>query len=364
MFSYSGREGCSGRKHPRCWRRKVIKALARQNIALVSFAAVILLLPVVLGSGFYLNIMISIAIYSMTAIGLCLLIGYAGQLSLVHASFFGIGAYMSGILTSRLGFPPVLALLASIVVVGAVACLVGLVVLRFKSHYLFIVTLSLLTIIEILLKELVSLTGGVQGLSGIPRFSLGGWIFDNELKIYYLDWVILLCIAVFSLNLTGSKIGRALRATKEGEGAARLMGIRVFRYKTKIFVLSSVYAVIAGSLYAHYTGFITPQVASLVAAFEMIVMVAFGGFTSIWGAICGVAGISFLSEYLRPFADYKLAIFGLALVIIMFFFPNGLLQGVKDLVSRIFIAVWRANLEGRQGARASASSPSASENVD
>ncbi len=282
----------------------------------------------------------------MTAIGLCLLIGYAGQLSLVHATFFGIGAYMSGILTSRLGLPPVLALIASIVLVGAIAYPVGLVVLRFKSHYLFIVTLSLLTIIEILLKELVSLTGGVQGLSGIPRFSLGAFLFDNELKIYYLDWTILLFIIVVSLNLTRSKIGRALRAIKEGEGAARLMGIRASTYKTKIFVLSSVYAVVAGSLYAHYTGFITPEVASLVSAFEMIVMVAFGGFTSIWGAIYGVAGIRLLSEYLRPFVDYQLAIFGLALVIIMFFFPNGLLQGVKDSMGRIFFAPWQNRQSG------------------
>lgn len=291
-----------------------------------------LLLPSLLGSGFYLNVLIFIAIYSITAIGLCLLVGYAGQLSIAHTAFFGIGAYSSGILTARFGLSPSLAFLISMTLAGIIAYLIGAVVLRFKSHYLAIVTLSVLIIVQVLIKELSFITGGAQGLTGIPYYSLGNLVFDSDLEIYYLSWIILLCFLIFSLNLADSRVGRALKATKEGEEIARLMGVKVSKYKTKIFVLSSIYAAISGSLYAHYVTFITPQIAGLVFAFEIILMLAFGGFTNIWGAILGVAGISFLSEYLRAFADYKLAIYGFALVVIMLFFPDGLLQGLKDSV--------------------------------
>ena len=312
-----------------------ISKFSYRNTGTISFAIGIILLPLILGSGFYLNVMIFIAIYSITAIGLCLLTGYTGQLSIAHAAFFGIGAYSSGILTSRFGLPSSLVFFISIVWVGIVAYLIGIVVLRFKSHYLAIVTLSVAVIVEVIIKELSSITGGAQGLSGIPYFSLGRIVFDSEMKLYYLCWSILLCILIFSLNLVNSKIGRALKATKEGEEIARIMGINTPKYKNSIFVLSSIYAALAGSLYAHYVTFITPQVAGLPFAFEIILMIAFGGFTNIWGSLFGVAGISFLSEYLRGFAEYKLAIYGFALVVIMLFFPSGLLQGLKDYASLV-----------------------------
>jgi branched-chain amino acid transport system permease protein len=302
----------------------------QRNKSVILFSTSLVLLPVVFGSGFYINVMILVAIYSSTAIGLCLLTGYTGQISIAHAAFFGLGAYSSAILTTRWGFPPYLALFVSVLFVGIIAYLIGLVVLRFRGHYLAIVTLSILVIIEVLLKETPSLTGGDQGLSGITHFSLPGLVFDSELKIYYLTWFILVVLLVFSLNIAKSRIGRALKAIREDEEIARIIAVPASTYKTYIFILSSTYAAISGVLYAHYVMFLTPQVASLSFAFEIILMVAFGGIRSLWGVIFGVGSILFLSEYLRGFDEYRLIIYGVLLVVITLFFPRGLLRGIYD----------------------------------
>jgi branched-chain amino acid transport system permease protein len=301
----------------------------RRNIGTILLFIIVAFLPVVIGVSFYINIMISVAIYAVTAIGICLLVGYAGQISLAHAAFFAIGAYFSAILTTKLSLPPLLALLLSSLSVGIIAYLIGILVLRFKGHYLAIVTLSVLVIVEVLLKELSFITGGDQGLSGIPFFSVAGFVFDGALKTYYLCWIVLFGVIIFSLNLVNSKIGKNLRAIKEGEDVARTLGIRATDYKAQIFVLSSVFAATSGSLYAHYMTFITPQLASLGFAFEFILMVAFGGVASIWGALYGVAGIIFLAEYIRGFDEYRLVIYGVSLVVIMLFFPQGILQGLQ-----------------------------------
>jgi branched-chain amino acid transport system permease protein len=305
------------------------------------FSLVILLLPVAIGSGFYMNVMITVAIYAITAVGLCLLTGYTGQLSIAHAAFFGMGAYLSGILTSRFGLPPSLVFLISIVSVGIISYLVGLVVLRFRGHYLAIVTLSIVVIVEALIKELSFLTGGDQGLSGIPPFSIGSFVFDSELKIYYLTWFFLAAIVAFSLNLVNSSPGRALRAVKEGEDVARTLGVNASKYKTAVFVLSSIFAAISGSLFAHYIMFVTPQVASLGFAFEIILMVAFGGTGNVWGVIFGVGGILFLSEYLRVFEEYRLVIYGVLLVVIMLFFPQGVLHAINSGLRLLFRSMQR-----------------------
>ncbi len=313
----------------------------RKQISVLLLCAVIAFLPVVIGTGFYINVMILVAIYSVTAIGLCLLVGYTGQLSIAHAAFFGLGAYASGILTSRFGLAPGLALFASVISVGVIAYLIGLVVLRFRGHYLAIVTLSVVVIVEVLIKELSFVTGGDQGLSDIPPFSLGHYVFDSELKIYYLAWIILVALLVFALNIAYSKIGRALTAIKEGEEVARVIGVNSTQYKAYIFVLSAVYAAVSGALYSHYVMFLSPQIAGLTFAFEIILMVAFGGIGSIWGVVFGVASILFLSEYLRGFDEYRLIIYGVLLVVITLFFPRGLLYGIQTVFSDVYEAVSR-----------------------
>src|SRR3972149_1009521 len=233
----------------------------------------VLVLPLAAGSGFYLNVLNFIALYSMVAIGLSLLVGYCGQLSISHSAFFAIGAYASAI-----------------------------------------ATLSFTIIVEILIKEMTPLTGGLQGLSSIPPITLGGVALDSDFRFHFLVWPVTMLLFLFALNLVDSRLGRALRAIREGEVVARLFGVDARRYKVKVFVLSSVFASIAGSLYAHFVSFVSPAVASLMFAIDIIMVLALGGFTLLWGALPGVAALTVLNEYLTPVADYKRAIYGLALI--------------------------------------------------
>jgi len=295
----------------------------------------VLLLPVVSGKGFYLNTMNFIALYGMVAVGLCLLVGYGGQLSISHSAFFAIGAYASAIFCLRYHLPPLLSILLSQFLSACLSLGIGWVVLRLKGHYLAIATLSFTIIVEVLIKEMAWLTGGLQGISSIPSISIGEFSVDSDYRFYFLVWPLTMLLLLFSLNLVDSRMGRIFRAIKENEDIARQFGADVKVYKIKLFIVSSVFASIAGSLYAHFVTFISPVTGSIMFAIDIIMVLAFGGFTLLWGAMIGVASLTFLNEYLTVFADYKRAIYGLALVVIILFFPNGLLWGLRDFGNRV-----------------------------
>ncbi|HJP20264.1 MAG: branched-chain amino acid ABC transporter permease [Alphaproteobacteria bacterium] len=326
----------------------MLRKLARGNwnrLAWPIVAAVVLLMPLALGDGFYLNVLNFVALYAMVAVGLCLLVGYGGQLSISHSAFFAIGAYASAILALRWGWHPWLAVAGAQLVSAMVAWGIGAVVLRLKGHYLAIATLSFTIIVGVLIKELPSLTGGLQGLGSIPPLAFGGFEIDDDWRFYYVVWPLLLALLLFALNLVDSRLGRAFRAIKEGEDIARLFAVDIKRYKIKLFVLSSVFASLAGSLFAHFVSFISPSAASVMFAIDIILVLAFGGFTMIWGAMLGVLALTYLNEYLAVFADYKRAIYGLALVVIMLFFPHGLLLGFRDLGLKLWRAVESRRLD-------------------
>ena len=301
----------------------------RNKLAWLLVTGSVLLLPLILGEGYYLNVMDFIALYSIVAIGLCLLVGYGGQLSISHSAFFAIGAYTSAIFCLRYDLHPFISILLSQGIAALVAWGIGAVVLRLKGHYLAIATLSFSIIVEVLIKEMAFLTGGLQGLASIPSISLGNFLIDSNWRFYFIIWPMTMVLLLFALNLVDSRMGRIFRATKESEDIARLFGADVKRYKVKLFILSSVYASFAGSLYAHFVNYISPATASIMFAIDIIMVLAFGGFTILWGAMLGAAALTFLNEYLTVFAEYKRAIYGGALIGIMLFFPNGLLEGLK-----------------------------------
>lgn len=300
----------------------------------LGLTALLLAAPLALGSGYLLNTLNFVAIYALPAIGLCLLVGYCGQLSISHAAFFALGAYASGILSKRYGVSPWLALLLAQLIAALVAAGIGWVVLRLRGHYLAIATLSFTIIVEVLIKELGGFTGGLQGLSGIPRLSFFGYPLTTDLAFHFLLWPVTLAALWFALNLAHSRLGRAYRAIKEGESAAMLLGVDVSRHKIGIFVVSSLFASVGGSLYAHFVSFVSPAAGSVMFAIDIILVLAFGGFDRIWGALLGVFALTYLNEYAVAFADYKRVAFGLALVIIMSFFPTGLLTGLGALAKK------------------------------
>ena len=305
---------------------------SRDFLVWLAFAALILALPLVLGKGYYLNTLNFVAIYALPAIGLCLLVGYCGQLSISHSAFFAIGAYTSASLSVHTGISTWLALVLAQALALVVAWFIGWVVLRLRGHYLAVATLSFTIIVEVVIKELPSVTGGLQGLSGIPQFSIAGKPIASDLAFYWLVWPITLLCLWFTLNLVRSRFGRVLRAIREGETVTGLLGVDVSAYKIQAFVLSSLLASLGGSLYAHYVTFVSPAAGSVTFAIDIILVLAFGGFDRIWGAMLGVFALTYLNETAVAFADYKRLMYGLALVVIMSFFPAGLLPGLTNLV--------------------------------
>ena len=305
-------------------------ALARHVPTLV-LLVVMSLLPLVLPNAWYTDVVIRIAVNATLAIGLNLLIGYCGQISLGHAGFFGLGAYGSAILTTHFGYQPLTALLVSALVVGLLAYVVAGAILRLQGHYLAMATLGLGIIVSIVLTNEAAFTGGPDGMS-ISDFEIFGKRVAGEKTWYWVFTGLLVAAIVFADNIVESPAGRALRALHGSEIAARVVGIDTASFKTRVFVLSAVATAIIGSLSAHYMGFITPGVAGFHKSVELVTMVVVGGMASIWGSVFGAALLSLLPEFLAKFEGFETIAFGVILVVTMIFLPRGI---VPSLVARL-----------------------------
>ncbi len=297
----------------------------------VIFGATVLLLAGVVDNDYYLTLINFIGIHALLVVGLNLLLGYAGQISLGHAAFFGLGAYTSGILTATCGVNPWLALLAGLVICGITAVLIGVPALKLRGYYLAMATLGFGIIVYIFLNEAQGLTGGPSGLAGIPALSIFGFKLDTPKRLYLLIWPVLGGILALSANLVDSRTGRALRALHEGEAAAESLGVNTARLKLMIFVWSALYASLAGSFYAHTLNFIAPASFGFMFSIKLVTMVVLGGMASIWGSLLGAAVLTVLPEILTMFHDYEVIIFGAILMVVMIFLPRGLVRGIMDL---------------------------------
>lgn len=301
----------------------------------LSFAGLIVMLPLVVDNSFYLRILILVAINLILVTGLNLLIGQAGQISLGQAAFYGIGAYSSALLAIKFGLSFWLALPLAALVSGVVAFLVGLPALKLKGHYLAMATLGFGEIVYILLLELREITGGPDGIIGVPAPAIGRILLDDPRSYYFLVWAIALSLFLLARNITRSRAGRALRALHESELAAGAMGVDTSRYKVKVFVLCGVYGGIAGSLYAHYISYINPETFVITKSVVLLMMVVIGGAASIWGAFIGASVLTILPEYLRTYQGYSLIFYGFILVAFMIFMPRGIAPSFKSLFLRL-----------------------------
>ncbi len=295
------------------------------------FALVILAIALGMDDDYYYTLLNFIGIYTLLVVGLNLLLGYAGQISLGHAAFFGLGAYTSGILTATYGVNPWLALVAGLVVSGTAAYLIGIPALKLKGYYLAMATLGFGIIIYIFLNEAHNLTGGPSGLHGIPSLALGDFALNTPRRLYLLIWIILGLILALSANLVDSRTGRAIRALHDSEAGAESLGVDTFRLKLKIFVWSALYASLAGSLYAHTLNFIAPSSFGFMFSIKLVTMVVLGGMASIWGSLLGAGVLTVLPEILTVFHDFEVVIFGAILMVVMIFLPRGLVRGILDL---------------------------------
>lgn len=329
---------------------------------LVALVVAVQLITQLTGTSYYLT-QLTMTIYScLLIVGLCLVMGYAGQISLGHAGFFAIGGYTSASLTttnllpaleggsswvnilssmgmltattSMFGEPlltvqPWLACLLAIVITALIAFLIGIPVLKLKGHYLAMATLGFgIIIFRIVLA--MAFFGEADGISDVPGFTLLPGLtingdINNRVVNYYIAAAVLIGGFILLLNLIDSRVGRALRAIHGAEDAADAMGIDTARYKLYTFVLSAVFAAVAGVLLTHYTGGISPSDAGVMKSVRYVAIVAIGGMASLWGALTMGGILNFLS--LRGFfGSYDDAVFGAILIVIMLFAPQGVLR--------------------------------------
>lgn len=300
------------------------------------FAAAVFMVPLFFGGGYLMNVFVFVGIYTILAIALNLLLGLAGQISLGQAAFFGLGAYISGVLTTTYEANSWLSMAIAVIIVGIIAFILGFPILKLRGHYLAMATLGMGIIVYIIFNETIDLTGGPSGLSGIPNLSLGGIVFDSDIKNYYLVWSFTLLTILLSVNLAASRIGRALRAIHDSEVAARIMGVNVRLLKVQIFTISGIFSALAGSLYAHTVTFISPTSFGFNVSIELLTMVIIGGLGSIYGSFVGAAILTLLPEFFRTFQDYDIIVYGTTLIIVTMFMPGGLVRGVPILARSLY----------------------------
>jgi branched-chain amino acid transport system permease protein len=292
------------------------------------------------GNAYLINLSIVTALFTLPALGLSLLMGYTGQISLGHAAFVGLGAYGTAMLCKGVGLNPWMAIVAGTLFAAFAAWAIGWLVFRLRGHYLAMATLAFGIIIHLVTVGLRGLTGGQDGLSGIPSLSVFGYVLNSDAKFFPFVWGVCILAIMLAGNLVHSPAGYAMRAVAESEPVASSVGIAPDRLKRHVMALSGLYAGLGGALYAHYLGYISPSPFDVDFSVRLLMMVAMGGFAGIWSVLFGTLFIVVAGELLKPFGTYDTVLYGTLLVIVMIWCPRGLLEGIGSLWRRFF-RIWR-----------------------
>lgn len=308
-----------------------------QLIRYSAFIGIVGVVPIIFSGrmSYYVSMLALSGIYAIAVIGLNMLMGYAGQISLGHAAFFAIGAYTSAILSTRYGLPPLACALPAVAASGLVAFLIGLPTLKLKEHYLAMATLGIgLITYSVIKADPGGITGGIQGMPNIPPLKIFSLVTDSDKAQYYVIWTVAFLIFVVSSNIIDSRFGRAFMAIHKSEVSASVLGVNVFAHKMNVFILSAMYAGLAGFLYAHCSPlyYLNPDdVSHFVLSIKLLTMVVIGGMSGMWGALLGAVGLSILPEILRLLGsflhgisttDIEMALYGLILVVVMIYSPT------------------------------------------
>jgi branched-chain amino acid transport system permease protein len=307
--------------------------LTPKQATLLTLAVLIALTPFFFPSGYYYRVGALIFVNGLAVTGIVILTGYAGQISLGHAGFAGIGAYACALAPVHLGIHPALAVVLGAVISAVLAWLVGRPILRLKGYYLAVASLGFGILVSMVLNNERELTGGPDGID-VADLGLRGLLKDLGLDLtngefwYFFSGLCLLLGAWLALNLYNSPTGRALRALHGSEIAARTVGVDVARMKLNAFVVSAVYASVSGSLLALQNKFITPDVAGFMHSIEMVTMAVLGGVGSVLGAIFGAGILTLLPQVLTVFAEYEQLVLGLVMMLVMIFLREGLLPSI------------------------------------
>jgi branched-chain amino acid transport system permease protein len=294
----------------------------------------LLAFPLLAPNSYIVNLGVVFLINLILIASLNLLMGFAGQISLAHGAFYGLGAYVSGVLATKYGWWPWASAPVALAMAGIAALAIGLPALRLKGHYLAMATLGFNAILSVLFNEMVSLTGGPNGLTGVPGFSLFGFKFNTDTKFFYFAWIFAGLAMLALLNLIDSRFGRGLRALSGSEVAADCLGVNTFAYKLVAFVFSAMLAAMAGVLYVHFANFASPETFNFFTSVFLVVMVALGGTGHYWGPVWGAAIFTVVPEALRIVESLEVFVFGASMILVLLFFPNGIAGAIDALRAR------------------------------
>ena len=287
--------------------------------------AILFILPWILTDQEWRDALVLTGILFIAVMGLDVLMGYAGQVSLGHAGFMAIGGYSAAVLATSFGWSPIAGTAVGVLVSVAVALLLAAATMRLRGTYLALATLAFGLVVDSFTVGLMTITGGPSGLVGIPSFSVAGIVFGSELSMYYLVLAINVVVFVLLHNALGRRFGRALMAIRADPTAASALGINVPAFKSIAFAISAALASLAGSLYAFYFQFLSPDMVSMRRSFEMVAMMVIGGQGTLIGPIIGVAFLTVLPTLFQPLLLYKTAVEGAVLVLTFRYLPGGVL---------------------------------------
>src|SRR5438094_3182940 len=305
-----------------------------RRLALGALLAVAAAAPAWVWNPYQLHTLIMAGIFAVLALSLNLLLGYTGQLSLGHAAFFGIGAYATGLLTVKLGWSPWAGLLAAVALPAAAGWVIGRLALKLRGAYFVLLTISFAGVISLVSVNWIELTNGPLGLPGVPAPDLGPWSLRTKAAFYYLVLAAVALSYAVCRRLVCSRIGRAFVALRENEPLAESIGVDVTHYLVLAAVVSAAMAGLGGSLYAHYTRFVSPEVLLLPYTVTMVIMVIAGGKGTLAGPLVGALIFTVLPEALRAVVSWQwqMLAYGVLLILLVVFLPRGIVPA---------IAAWR-----------------------
>lgn len=312
---------------------------------LILLLGVMLVLPGILsavGGGYWFRVTTTIGVFAILTMSANLITGTTGLMSLGHAGFYGIGAYTAALLATKLHWPFFLTLPAAGVVTAVFGILLALPTMRLIGIYFAVATLGLGEIIHVTLLNWVGFTRGPMGVSGIPGISLEGVFSASDIVHYYAVAVVAVIAAFVLGRLTHSYYGNALRAVREDDQCAASMGLNVVRLKIQSFAFACFFAGVAGGLWAHTTGYISPSDFRFSESILILAMMVVGGLGSLPGAVLGAVILLGLPEVLRSIGDYRMIVVGAVMFLSILFLPRGLLgeTSVLTVLRRQFGAAW------------------------
>lgn len=319
--------------------------------AYVLFFVALLLFPLLVKSKFYLHIMILIFLYAAASSGWNIVGGYAGQMSLGHAAFFGIGAYTSTLLFVKSGLTPWLGLWAGGLLAGIVAAAIGYACFRLRGDYFALATIAFAEVVRIVAIWWRGLTGGSMGVL-IPFKPGWAYMMFREKEIYYyIGFLLMALLIVLSYAIERSRFGYYLRAIREDEDAAEALGVNAFKYKLMAAVISAFITGICGVYYAQYILFIEPEgVLALHLSIQLVLIAVIGGLGTVWGPVMGAFLVVPLSELLRGWLGgammgLNLFLYGIVLILVVTFMPNGLVAWFRQIFERYLLPARETELE-------------------